>query len=109
MKLFNKHGTKIYNLVFAVVALCLTLTASTVGGAYVPGIIGLFAAIANQVAFFLVILFTFQYFQGGTDFFQGGTDLKINQKIFEEGNIAAAIYQSSIVIAIAMLISGAIL
>jgi uncharacterized membrane protein YjfL (UPF0719 family) len=57
---------------------------------------------ANQVAFFLVILFTFQYFQGGTD-------LKINQKIFEEGNIAAAIYQASIVIAIAMLISGAIL
>jgi hypothetical protein len=102
MNLFSKHGTKIYNLVFALGALGLTVSASMFGGAYLPAIIGLFAAMANQVAFFLVILFTFQYFQGGTD-------LKINQKIFEEGNIAAAIYQASIVIAIAMLISGAIL
>lgn len=91
-----------YNLLFAGSALGLTLMSSWVGGAYLPAIVGLFAAMANQVAFFLVILFTFQYFQGGTD-------LKINDKIFEDGNIAAAIYQGFIVIALALLISGAIL
>jgi len=95
-------GTKVYNLVFAVGALVLTLLAAWVGGAYLPAIVGLFAAMANQVSFFLVILFTLQYFQGGTE-------LKIQQKIFEEGNIAAAIYQAAIIIALALLISGAIL
>jgi len=102
MKFLEDHGTKLYNLVFAIGALGLTVLASWVGGAYLPAIIGLFAAIANQVAFFLVILFTFQYFQGGTD-------LKINDKIFKEGNIAAGIYQGCIAIALALLISGAIL
>ncbi len=101
-KIRRTCGTKIYNLFFALGAFSLTLTASWVGGAYLPAIIGLFAAMANQIAFFLVILFTLQYFQGGTE-------LKISHKIFEENNIAAAIYQGCIVIALALLISGAIL
>jgi len=95
-------GTKFHNVIFSLGALSLTLLASWVGGAYLPAIVGLFASMANQVAFFLVILFTFQYFQGGTE-------LNIQRKIFEEGNIAAAIYQGAIVLALAMLISGAIM
>jgi len=106
MKILNKiketSGTKVYNLAFSAGALSLTVLASVFGGAYLPAIIGVFAAMANQVAFFLVVLFSFQYFQGGTD-------LKINDKIFQDGNIAAAIYQGCIVIALALLISGAIL
>ena len=102
MKYLDKIGTKVYNVLFAIGALSLTVSASYFGGAYLPAILGVFAAMANQVAFFLVILFTFQYFQGGTD-------LRINDKIFEDGNIAAAIYQGCIVIALALLISGAIL
>jgi len=95
-------GTKIYNLIFALGALSLTLGASLFGGVYLPGVIGVFAAMANNVAFFLVVLFTFQYFQGGTN-------LQINYKIYEEGNIAAGIYQGCIVLALAVIISGAIL
>ncbi len=102
MNLLDKIGTKVYNLVFAVCALGLTVTASIYGGAYLPAILGVFAAMANQVSFFLVVLFTLQYFQGGRNF-------KINDKIFEDGNIAAAIYQGAIVIALSLLISGAIL
>lgn len=101
-KIKDSWGTKMHNLIFAVCALGLTVLASIFGGAYLPAILGIFAAMANNVAFFLVVLFTFQYFQGGTD-------LKIQDKIFQDGNIAAAIYQSAIILALALIISGAIL
>jgi len=101
-KIKASWGTKMYNLIFALLALCLTIVGAIFGGINVAAMLGLFAAIANNVAFFLVILFTLQYFQGGTQ-------LQINKKIFEEGNVAAAIYQAAIVIALALLIGNSIM
>jgi hypothetical protein len=98
----QRFGTGAYGVVFALATIIFTVTAGMLGGLHLPGVIGLFAAITNHVALFILILFTFQYFQGGVD-------LNITKKIFEEGNVAAAIYQGAIVIAFAIIISGAIM
>jgi hypothetical protein len=98
----NKIGTKTYNLVFAICAIGVTTLLSIFGGVHLPALAALFVAMFNNVALYLLIISTFSYFFGGVQ-------LKLNKKIFEEGNIAAAIYMGLIYLGIAILIGGAII
>ena len=98
----TKMGTKTYNITFALFAICTTTLVSIFGGAHFPAIMGIFAACLNNVALFLLIISTLQYFQGGVS-------LNIQKKIFEEGNVAVAIYQGMIYLGIALLIGNAIM
>lgn len=101
-KMKNKVGTKTYNLTFAAAAIVCTTLLSIFGGIQVAAILGLFIAAVNNVAIYLLIISTFQYFFGGIR-------LEIHKKIFEEGNIAAALYMGLIYLGIAILIGGAIM
>lgn len=98
----SKIGTKTYNVSFALGAIICTTLLSGIGPAKIAPILALFVAALNNVALFLLIIFTLQYFQGGTT-------MNIQKKIFEEGNIAVALYQGLIYLGIAILIGGAIM
>lgn len=100
-KLRKRVGGKTYNITLALFTIGLTIIAAFFGGIHIPALLGLFAAIFNHVAIFFLIFFTFQYFNGGAE-------LDVQKKIYEEGNMAAAIYQAAIVLALAILIGGAI-
>jgi len=95
-------GTKTYNVVFALFAVFCTALLASWGPVQLVAILALFAAAMNNVALYLLIVFSLQYFQGGTK-------LDLQKKIFEEGNVAAAIYQGLIYLGIAILIGGAIM
>lgn len=98
----TKMGTKTYNLSFAALAIVCTTLLSGIGPAKIAPILALFVAALNNVALFLLIIFTLQYFQGGMT-------INIQKKIFEEGNIAVAIYQGLIYLGVALLIGQAIM
>ena len=101
-KIKSKVGTKTYNISFALFAILCTTLISGIGPAHIAPILALFVAALNNVALFLLIIFTLQYFQGGTS-------NNLHKKIFDEGNIAVALYQGLIYLGIAILISGAIM
>lgn len=100
-KLRKRVGGKTYNVTMALFTIGLTIIAAFFGGIHVPALLGLFAAIFNHVAIFFLVFFTFQYFHGGAE-------LDVQKKIYQDGNIAASIYQSAIILALAILIGGAI-
>lgn len=101
-KIKAKVGTKTYNVFFALFAVACTTLISGIGPAKILPILALFVAALNNVALFLLIIFTLQYFQGGAN-------SNIHKAIFEDGNIAAAIFQGLIYLGIAILIGGAIM
>lgn len=100
-KLRGSIGTKTFNLILAIIAIILTSLVATWGGAHLPAIFSLFSAAVNNISLFLLVLTTFQYFYGGEK-------LNVMKKIFDDGNVAAAIYMGFVALAFAILIGQAI-
>lgn len=73
------------------------------GGTVDPNtVIGMLGGISFNVALFLATVFGLQYYQLGT-----GRD--IQKEIFDEANLAAAVYEAGLFIAIALVISKGIM
>ena len=71
------------------------------GTIQVASIVGMFGAVGFNVIFLLGLGF-------GLQFFQLGTKRDIQTEIFDQNNVAAAIYQAGIWIALAMVIAKGI-
>jgi len=99
----TRMGTGQFNLLFSVFAIAFTMAAGAFGGNInIASLWGLFAAMLNNVALYMVIIFTLQYFQFGSQ-------RDVNESIFKEGNVAAGVFQGCIVIGIAIVMSRAML
>jgi hypothetical protein len=86
----------------------IVATALILGGLVIGGVIektsvmGNLAGVGFNLSLFLGAVFGLQYFQRGT-----GTD--IGSEIFDEGNIAAGIYQGFLFLSIATIIAKGLL
>jgi hypothetical protein len=93
---------KYFNL--AVVGIVVSLVLYLIGFAGVEknSVIGMLGGIGFNIALLLSTGFGLQYFQLGTN-------RDIQAEIFDEGNIAAAVYQGAIWIALALVIAKGIM
>lgn len=98
----EKFGTLAYNILFSLLTLILISSIIAWGPVKLITIFSIMAAAMNNVALFLLIVFSLQYFQGGAR-------LNIQKQIYEKQNIAAAIYQGFLYLGIALLISQSIM
>lgn len=68
------------------------------GSVVVPAVVGMLGGIAFNVSLFLILAF-------GLQKFQLGTKRDIPSEIFDENNVAAAVYQGMLFVALAIVIS----
>lgn len=94
MKFTETHFN--YGFVLATLGVIFYLIAG--GSVDQNSIVGMLGSTGFNVAFFLAVVFGFQKFQMGTDY-------NVPAKIFEEANIAVAIYQGFLFLALAIVIA----
>lgn len=94
MKLNQRH----FNSGFAFATAAVILYLVFFGHASGESVIGMLGGILFNVSLLLSIGF-------GLQFFQLGTDRDIQKEIFDDGNVAAAIYQLGLWLALAIVIS----
>jgi hypothetical protein len=97
-ELLMKVNHTVYTTVIVAATLGLVAFVLHIGQTDLSQVITMFTGIMFNVAIFLAVVFSLQFFQ-----FKIGTD--IQQEIYEENNTAAAIYQGLIFVSIAIVIS----
>jgi hypothetical protein len=91
-----------YNYATMLFCACLIYLANKFGGANFNSIIGIFGGIGANVILWISLVF-------GLEYFQLGIDRNIKKEIYDEHNIAAAIYELGIKIGLALIIAKGLL
>ena len=97
-----KINEKFFNLGIAVLVVGVVGFLVFTGAVSKDSVIGMFAGIMFNVSIFLSVAF-------GLQFFQLTTKRDVQKEIFDEHNVAAAIYQGFIFLALAIVISKGIM
>jgi hypothetical protein len=93
-----KLNETVFNYGFGIATLGVIFWLIAGGSVDLNTIVGMFGNIGFNVAFFLAVVFGLQKFQMGTDY-------DVQNKIFEEANLAVAIYQGFLFLALSIVIS----
>lgn len=91
-----------FNYTFTTLTLGIIFYLITGGTVDQNSVVGMFGGIAFNVAIFLSVVFGLQYFQMGTN-------RDIQKEVYDDGNIAAAIYQAGLWIGLALVIAKGVI